>query len=102
MTKPSISTRIKKCIALASFTMTLYQFNILPQQEQETVIFEQSKFLHVVSKGGLKYGLYSRDKFFIEVICNSESLKVIEINAFERGHLISKYSEWIRPQLSIS
>jgi hypothetical protein len=81
--------------------MTLSEFNLLPKQQQELVIFGQSNFLHVETKDGLKYGLYAKDNFFIEVICFEDSLAVKEVNAFERGYLISKYSNRITPRLQV-
>ena len=68
--------------------MTIQDFNKLSQYDKETVIFEQSEFLHVETLDGLKYGLYAKDKFFIEVICYEESLAVRECTAFDSGKLI--------------
>lgn len=75
--------------------MTIQHFNSLSQHDQETVIFEQSEFLHVETSHGFKYAVYAKDKFFIEVVCFADSLKVREITAFTSGKLLEKYSDLI-------
>ncbi|WP_432412418.1 hypothetical protein [Rasiella sp. SM2506] len=76
--------------------MTLYEFNMLSQKDKETVVFEQSEFLHVETIDGLKYGLYAKDTFFIEAVCFTDSLKVRDITAFDSGELINKYLELLK------
>jgi len=75
--------------------MTLYEFNMLPNKEKETVVFEQSEFLCVQTIDNEKHSLYAKDKFFIEAICYADSLIVKEINSFKSGYLIDKYSGYI-------
>ena len=79
--------------------MTLIEFHLLSRKEQETVIFENSKFLLVTTKNGLKHGLYAKDKFFIEVVCNQDSLVVMKVTPFRYGKYLDKYSKLIAAEM---
>lgn len=75
--------------------MNIQNFNVLSQNEKEYYLFEDDKveFLFVHSVDNKKYGLYGIGIFFVEVVCDSDSLIVLEINSFDTGPLLDKYSQ---------
>ncbi|OAB78791.1 hypothetical protein ULVI_09420 [Cochleicola gelatinilyticus] len=75
--------------------MTITEFNNLSISKKEDVIFQQSEFLYVHTVGNEKHGLYSNNFFFIEIICDSETLATKEINSFNSGKLLDKYSSYL-------
>lgn len=73
--------------------MTLYEFNILEQQEQyETVLNGLGVYLDNFISGVKRYNLYAIDKFFVEVEYNTTKNKIVGLTAFKTGNKLDRYS----------
>ena len=72
--------------------MTLYEFNALELNERMEAVNQYGTFLdnHITEKE--KCNCYAIDKFFVEVVYNSEHNTITEIRSFKSGHSLDKYS----------
>lgn len=73
--------------------MTVDQFNRLDREQQENHITNYGEFLSVQSVQNEKFGLYGIDSFFVEIRCEIDSLRVLEVSAFITSALLDKYSD---------
>lgn len=72
--------------------MTLYEFNILSFEDKYKAVIEQGIFLDNYVTKTTRLNCYAIDKFFVEVVYNSESNTVTEVKSFKYGHELDKYS----------
>ncbi len=72
-------------------SIKLYEFNLLPPQEQHEIVHSKATFLDVVEDGNLKYALYGLEKFYIELLYDVPSNRIIKLKTFKRGQLLDKY-----------
>ena len=72
--------------------MTLYEYKILSEDEQNDTVFSKGKFLDIVIDGNTKYVLYALDMFFVEVIWDNDKDEIIGKGVFKEGNCINKYS----------
>jgi hypothetical protein len=72
--------------------MTLYEFNILDEQNKYDTVFNKGQFVDSINKGLTKYALYSISMFWVEVVYNSETNKITGISTFIGGASLDKYS----------
>ena len=72
--------------------MTVNQFRSLSREQQENHITNYGEFLSVQTIQNEKFGLYAIDNFFVEIRCENDSLKVLEVNAFMTSPLLDKYT----------
>jgi hypothetical protein len=72
--------------------MTLYQFNILDLNERMEAVNQLSTFLDNYVSKTERCNLYAIDKFFVEVVYNSELNSITEIRSFKTGKILDKYS----------
>jgi len=72
--------------------MTLYEFNMLNDNDQYQTVWDNGAFIDSVTSEGFKMVLYAIDKFFVEVQYDSESNRIIGLKTFKHGHLMDKYS----------
>ena len=72
--------------------MTLYTFNKLSLEEQQTLLWKDGQFLdnHITEKE--KSNCYALGKFFVEVVYDPEHNVITELRSFKTGHLLDKYS----------
>jgi len=72
--------------------MTLYEFNILDLNERMQCVNTYGTFLDNYVTKTERCNLYAINRFFVEVVYNSEYNTITEINSFKTGHLLDKYS----------
>ncbi len=72
--------------------MTLYDYLMLDEPEQYNAIWDQGVFLDNAFEKGKRINLYAIDMFFVEVVYDSKTNKIIENRPFKQGHRIDKYS----------
>lgn len=72
--------------------ITLYEFNLLPHQEQYNIIFNEGIFLDYRTEGDLSYALYAIDLFFAEVTYNNKDNRIIEKKTFITGGILDRYT----------
>lgn len=72
--------------------MDLYEYNVLDLNERMEVVNQQGVFLdnHITKLE--RCNLYAIDRFFVEVVYNSETNTITEIRSFKTGDLLNKYS----------
>lgn len=76
--------------------LTLYEFNLLPQQEKYTYVWDQCTFLAYrmeteIIRVNLYYPPPYRDEFWIEVYYNSEINEVEKVISFKARRLLEPY-----------
>ena len=72
--------------------MTLYEFKLLPEQEQYRVIFNKGDFVTYRLESKARFALYALDKFFVEVEYNPNSNRIVKVVSFVRGKKLDLYS----------
>ena len=72
--------------------MTLYEFNLLDFNHRMEAINQYGQFIDNHLNNEERCNLYAIDKFFVEVVYNSEYNTIVEIRSFKTGYLLDKYS----------
>ena len=72
--------------------MTLNEFNILSLQEKQSTIMEKGVFLVNIVSAKERCNCYAIDKFFVELVYNSEKNSITDVRSFKTGHFLNKYS----------
>ena len=72
--------------------MTLYEFKKLGLSDKMEAVNQFGTFLDNHITKAERCNLYAIDKFFVEVIYNSEMNTITEIRTFKAGRLLDKYS----------
>ncbi|MFT5215410.1 MAG: hypothetical protein ACI83H_000519 [Glaciecola sp.] len=72
--------------------MTLYEFNALELNDQMEAVNQLGTFLDNYIGNGERCNCYAIDKFFVEVVYDSEHNTITEIRSFKTGHLLNKYA----------
>ena len=67
--------------------ITLYEFNLLPHQEQHAIVHAQATFLDVLEVGNVRLALYGLEKFYIELVYVVPSNKITQLKTFKRDAL---------------
>lgn len=76
--------------------MKLYDFLILPEEEQFNTIWNSGVFVGQVFENDIVLNLYSINEFFVEVHYNSTLNKIVDKKSFKQGHLLEKYLDQIK------
>ncbi len=71
--------------------MGIYDYNILSEEEQWDVLWDEGEFITSLNTKETDYILYAIDKFFVEVVMHPESSKVIRKSDFLQGQCMEKY-----------
>ena len=83
------------CLVLANIkTMTLYDFNILSFEDKQAAVWEFGSFIEnkPIENGTLEYlSLYGIDKFYVELVYNRNTNKIVEVHSFKTGKYLEKY-----------
>jgi len=74
--------------------MTLYQFNSLTLEEKQATVWDKGVFLDNHITKSEKCNCYAIDKFFVEVVYDSEHNTITEIRSFKTGESLDKYSNF--------
>jgi len=72
--------------------MTLYEFNRLELDEQLKTVWNKGAFIDNYFSIKERCNCYAIDKFFVEVVYDSEQNTITELRSFKTGHLLDKYS----------
>ena len=76
--------------------MTLYEFKMLNETDQYNVIWDKGVYLDSIVENEHKINIYAIDRFFVEVVYDSKSNKIIENRPFKEGHRLDKYSKSLK------
>jgi len=72
--------------------ISLYEFLVLPDQEQYYIVFNKGVFVDFLIDGNKKFALYAIDMFFVEVEYDNAKNIIIDKKAFVAGVILNKYS----------
>lgn len=74
--------------------MTLYDFNILSFNQKQAVVWREGNFIKNMpsNKSKLEYlSLYGINKFYVELVYNTSTNKIVDVNSFKEGKSLEKY-----------
>lgn len=76
--------------------MTLYEFKLLPEQEQYRKLFKGEFITYRLGPNArfALYALYALDKFFVEVVYNPKKNKIVKNISFLDGQKLEMYSKF--------
>ena len=74
--------------------MTLYEFKLLPEQEQYRILFKEGDFITYRLESSARFALYALDKFFVEVEYNPKNNKIVNKVSFIGGEKLNLYSNF--------
>jgi hypothetical protein len=72
--------------------MTLYEFNALELNERMEAVNLYGTFLDNYITKDIKINCYAIDKFFVEIVYDSEHNTITEVRSLKYGHSLDKYS----------
>ena len=72
--------------------MTLYDFNKLTLEEKKATVWDKGTFLDDYITEDIRINFYAIDKFFVEVVYDSEHNFITEVRSFKYGHSLDRYS----------
>lgn len=75
--------------------MTLEEFNVLNHDEKLYTVVDKGVFLDNYVTINIRMNLYSVDKFYVELVYDSELNKVVEVRSFTSGVYLDKYTTHI-------
>jgi len=70
--------------------MTLIEFNSLTLEEKQATVWERDIFLDNYVSEGVRINCYAIDKFFAEVVDDTEHNVITEVRSFKYGHSLDK------------
>lgn len=73
--------------------LTLYEFNILNEEKQYYLIFNEGIFLDEHHENDKRFALYALYKFFIELEYDIEKNKITNKVSFIYGEKLDRYSK---------
>ena len=76
-----------------SLKVTLNEFLALPRDKQFDAIFTIGDYLETRTQDNSQVILYAVDRFFVELYFDPKINKINNINAFENGKNLNKYSK---------
>ena len=71
--------------------MGIYDFNILSDHEKYDTVFTKGQFVDSVKDGRITYVLYSLSYFWVEVMYDKPTNKILEIGSFVGGKSLDRY-----------
>ena len=84
----------KILIKLQMKKLTLYEFNVLSDEKQFCLIFNEGIFLDTHYENDKKYALYALYRFFVEVEYEPTKNKIINKVSFVSGEKLNRYSKF--------
>lgn len=72
--------------------MTLYEFKLLPEEEQYRILFNEGDFITYKLETNSIFALYALDRFFVEVEYNTKSNRIVKVVSFVMGEKLDLYS----------
>ena len=74
--------------------LTLYEFKRLPEQEQYSIAFNCGTFIDYLEQKNKKLVLYAINLFYVQVVYNTTTNKIINITPFKTGKRLFRYSNF--------
>ena len=74
---------------------TLYEFNVLPENDKADVVWEHGKFLSNRNIEGHGINLYSLNDYYVEIWYDQGTNKTIKIRSFKSTNPLDPYLEEI-------
>lgn len=74
--------------------MKLYEFNKLDSVGKYDVVFTKGVYLDVIIEGNIRSALYAVSMFFVVVLYDNASNKIVGCQSFKTGHLLDKFSNF--------
>jgi len=71
--------------------MTLYEFNMLKENDKYQTTWDLGKHIDTVSVDNITINLYAINMFFVEVHYDPITNKMVAIKSFKEGHNLEKY-----------
>ena len=71
--------------------MPLYEYNILPDEDQWNTLWNKGKFLTNLKITDKSFSLCAIDKFFVEVTYDAKDNRITGIKSFVGGVTLDKY-----------
>ena len=71
--------------------MTLYEFNALSDQDQQTAVWERSNFVISCREGRDYLNLYAIDRFFVEMRYNPDLNQITQCRGFSSISSLEPY-----------
>jgi hypothetical protein len=75
--------------------MTLQEFNMLDHDTRLFTVVDKGTFLDNYVTTDIRMNLYAIDKFFVELVYDSDENKIIEVRSFKSGSELEKYTNHI-------
>ncbi|MFH4965444.1 hypothetical protein V8G69_10605 [Gaetbulibacter sp. M235] len=72
--------------------MTLKEFNGLGYEEKLFIVMDKGVFLDNYVTTDIRMNLYAIDRFYVELVYDSEQNKIIEARSFSHGAELEKYA----------
>ena len=72
--------------------MGIYDFNILSEHDQYDTVFNKGQFVDTITKGKIKYDLYSVSMFWVEGAYDAKENRITGIKSFLGGGTLDKCS----------
>lgn len=72
--------------------MGIYDFNMLSIHDKYDTVFTKGLFVDSVKDGKITYVLYSLSYFWVEVMYDNPTNKILEIGSFVSGKTLDRYS----------
>lgn len=75
--------------------MTLYEFNLLPQPEQYSILWKVGEFLTNRSEENVTYALYQVTGFYVELEYHQDENKLLKMKTFSSTTPLEPYLQQI-------
>ena len=72
--------------------MGIYEFNVLSDHDKYHTVFTKGQFVDSVKDGRITFVLYSLSYFWIEVMYDAPTNKILEIGSFVSGKSLDRCS----------
>jgi hypothetical protein len=71
--------------------MNLYEFSILPEEEQYNTVWNVGVLVDQFIQDDIAINLYAINEFFVEVYYDQKENKILYKKHFKQGELLEKY-----------
>ncbi|TLP80924.1 hypothetical protein [Maribacter sp. ACAM166] len=72
--------------------MGIYDFNILSDHGKYDTVFTKGQFVDSVKEDRVTYIIYSLSYFWVEIMYDAPTNKILEISSFVGGESLNRYS----------
>ncbi len=78
--------------------MNLYQFNMLNTDEKLKSVWKYGAFIDNYITDSERTNLYGINKFYVDVVYDPDTNKIVEVRSFKKGKCLEKYFPEIRTE----